>query len=83
MTRQECEAAILGKMQEIVDIYHGYHPDGKYLSLTYLDDNGDGYIQFNNRCWVFDDPENENGEDVDFPINYEDRQEVNKGDGVA
>ena len=55
MTRQECEAAILGKMQEIVDIYHQYNPNGKYLNLTYLDDENDGYIMCNNRHWKFEE----------------------------
>ena len=70
MNRKECEAAILEKMQEIVAIYHQYNPEGSYLSLTYMDDEGDGYIMFNNRCWQFDEDDLEDGEDVNFPIDF-------------
>ena len=70
MTRQECETMILEKMQEIVDIYHQYNPDGRYLNLTYMDEENDGYIMFNNRCWTFDEEDREDGEDVDFPIDF-------------
>lgn len=70
MNRQDCEAAILEKMHEIVDIYHKYHPEGKYLSLTYMDDDDGMILQFNNRSWHFDDPEDgDDGEDVNTPIN--------------
>ena len=70
MTRQECEQAILQKMEEIVDIYHEYHPEGTYLTLAYIDD-GDRYITFNNRCWRFSDPsEGEDGADADTPIDF-------------
>ena len=37
MNRQECETAITEKLREIVEIYHGYHPEGRYLSLMYMD----------------------------------------------
>ena len=68
MTRQECETMILEKMQEIVDLYHQYNPNGKYLNLTYLDDENDGYIMCNNRHWKFEEEDMEDGDDVDFPI---------------
>lgn len=84
MNRQQCEAAILEKMKEIVAIYHEYHPLGRYLSLTYLCE-GDDWIQFNNRYWPSDDTE-EAGEDANIPIDYHTSysdQEVSKDDGVA
>lgn len=79
MNRQQCEAAILEKMKEIVEIYHRYHPEGKYLSLTYIEVDEGEYIQFNNRSWQFEDEPEENGEDVEIPINME----VNIDDGVT
>ena len=78
MNRQQCEAAILEKMKEIVEIYHEYHPLGRYLSLTYLCE-GDDWIQFNNRYW-------EDGEDVNIPIDFRTsdcEREVSENDGVA
>lgn len=44
MTRIECELAIAEKFKEIVKIYRSYNPDGKYLTMLFLDD----YISFNN-----------------------------------
>lgn len=61
MTRKECEQAMEQKLREVIAIYKQYNPDGKYLSMTYLDDDGDGYVQCNNRCW--DKGDNGPGED--------------------
>lgn len=44
MTRTECEAAILRKMQEIDEIYKAYNPDGDYLSMSVIK----GYYNVNN-----------------------------------
>lgn len=74
MTRHECETIILEKMQEIVDVYHQYNPDGRYLALTYMDEDNDGYIMCNNRCWRFDEEDKEDGEDVNFPIDFDNRR---------
>ena len=70
MNRQECETAITEKLREIVEIYHGYHPEGRYLSLMYMDNENGEYLQFNNRYWSADGPAGENGEDVETPIDY-------------
>lgn len=68
MTRQECEKKILEKLEEIVDIYHEYHPSGRYLNLDYMSDEDGDFYGFNNRYWVFDDPDSEDGEDKDIPV---------------
>lgn len=75
MTRTECEREIFERLMDIVDIYHKYNPDGEYLSLTYCTSESDEetaceYISFNNRHWEFDDPEMEDGEDKDTPIDF-------------
>ena len=71
MTRSECEKKLEEKLREIVDIYHEYKPGGRYLSLTYLDNDGDGYIQANNREWPADPKTGSTaGEDYDRPINF-------------
>ena len=67
MTRLECEQIIAQKLHEIVDVYHEYHPEGKYLSLCFNADDEEEMIQFNNRSWNLPD---EPGEDADMPINY-------------
>lgn len=71
MTRTECEKQIEKKFREIIDIYHQYNPDGKYLALAYVDDDGDGHISVNNRCWdACDETGREVGEDINFPIDF-------------
>lgn len=40
MTREECEKAILAKIEEIAEIYHQYNPDGKYLDMCMNGDDG-------------------------------------------
>jgi len=71
MTRIECEKKLEEKLREIVDIYHEYNPSGRYLSLTYLDNDGDGYIGVNNRDWHEDiDTGSPAGEDIDHPIHF-------------
>jgi len=52
IARKECELAILDKLQEIVDIYHDYNPDGEYLSLSYNAIDGDVFKSVNNCYWV-------------------------------
>ena len=39
MTRKETETKILDKMQEIVEIYREYNPDGEYLTLAFRRDD--------------------------------------------
>lgn len=78
MTRKECEQAMEQKLREVVAIYKQYNPDGNYLSMTYLDDRDDGYVQCNNRCW--DKGDNGPGEDyiankvVDFHTYQQDER---------
>ena len=57
MTKEQCEAIISGMMKQIIDIYHDYNPDGKYLNLAYV---GGDYWCFNNAYF---------GEDAERPIN--------------
>lgn len=64
-TRNECEMEIKNLLKQIVDVYHEYNPNGKYLSLTYINDTNEQYISFNNRSWV-------DGEDKDKPISCSD-----------
>ena len=71
MERNECERLLEKKFRELIDIYHQYNPDGKYLSATYMDDDGDGTVKINNCHWHFDDELGmEDGEDVNLPIDF-------------
>ena len=70
MTRQECEKAIADKMREIVGIYHNYNPDGKYISLCYMKEDGDETIHGNNRYWTAQNTDGVDGEDKDLPIDF-------------
>lgn len=67
MNRQDCEKIILEKMKDIVAIYHEYNPDGNYLTLSYLDEQSQPMIMFNNRHY---------DEDSENPIDY---WEINNG----
>ena len=75
MNKEECEKLIAEKLHEIVDIYHQYNPDGKYLTLCYSDQEGGIYFSASNCYWeekCNDDGEVEieAGEDADHPIDY-------------
>lgn len=55
MTRSECEVLMLQKIKEIVDIYHKYNPQGKYLSVGYVvNEEGGRGVHFNNNYWEKD-----------------------------
>ena len=70
MDRNKCERLLEQKARELIDIYHQYNPDGNYLSITYINDGGDGTVNIYNRYWKADDElDMENGEDIDLPIN--------------
>ena len=56
MNRTECEAKILEKLEEIVEIYKQYNPNGTYLTGALVDN----CISFWNRYY---------DEDKDTPIN--------------
>lgn len=72
MERNECERLMEQKFRELIDIYHQYNPNGKYLSATFMDDDGDGWVRINNRNWHFDDESGmEDGEDVNSPIDID------------
>lgn len=83
MTRKECEKKIMGLLQEIVDVYHEYNPDGEYLALQYggkiHEDDADSpdYLQFNNRYWpaTGDDPA---GADEARPIDFSTIREMSR-----
>lgn len=72
MERNECERMLEQKFRELIGIYHQYNPNGKYLSATFMDDDGDGWVRINNRNWHFDDESGtEDGEDVNSPIDID------------
>ena len=74
MNRTECETLIAEKLHEIVDIYHQYNTEGRFLSLNYSEDE-DGCFEWFYNCYfpeIKDDEgivTSEAGKDVDFPIN--------------
>ena len=51
MGRKECEKLIAEKLQEIVDIYHQYNPQGAYLAMTYYKDSEHESVSVNNCYW--------------------------------
>lgn len=55
MTRRDAETAILDKLEEIVEIYRAYNPDGEYLNLSYTrDDEADAdRLHVSNDYWNF------------------------------
>lgn len=59
MTRKEYEEAIYVRMKDIVEIYLQYNPNGKYLSMSYLE----GCFQCNNEHW-------HGGADEKVPIDF-------------
>lgn len=73
MNRTECETLIAEKLNEIVDIYHQYNPEGHFLSLNYNEDE-EGRFEWFYNCYfpeTKDDEGNitsEAGQDVDRPI---------------
>lgn len=67
--RKICEQKILDKMKEIREIYKEYNPDGRYLTLSIIDDS----ISFWNSYRVAHIDEDgvyheASGDDVDTPI---------------
>ena len=58
MTRQECEDKILEKLEEIVEIYHEYNPNGEYLAMFYHLHG----VNVNNEYW-------DGGNDEDHVVN--------------
>lgn len=66
MTRQECESKILEKLMEIDEIHKEYNPKADYLSLCI---NNSCYT-FNNRYWQKDEDDEEDGADVNYPLNF-------------
>ena len=69
MERTECEAKILEKLREIVEIYHGYNPEGHYLTLCYDSSDGEEWTHFNNAYWA-NGIEEERGEDAEKPLDF-------------
>lgn len=76
MNRQECEEKIAEKLREIVDIYHQYNPDGKYLAMAYLLSDEYESISANNRYW-------QDGEDQVMKIDYSSMREVTTDERLA
>lgn len=47
--REDCEKAIMGKLEEIFEIYKAYNPAGRYLHLSILiDEEGETFFSVNN-----------------------------------
>ena len=60
MTREECEKGLIERLKDMVDFYHQYAPEGKYLTFCYLEGKNKFY-HGGNEYW-------ENGEDEKHPI---------------
>lgn len=58
MNRHETEEKILDLLEEIMNVYHGYNPDGKYLNMTFGVFEGKPYVNVNNAYWHGGDDEN-------------------------
>lgn len=76
MTRQECETVIRYLMEDIRDVYRMYNPNGRAISLYWGEDKGREYICANNRYWRKCEGVEEDGEDVDMPLNLIFNKEV-------
>lgn len=63
MTREECEKAIVKKLEEISRIILEYNPDTNYLAACIQRKKGNWAIDFSNEYW-------EDGNDHDKPLNY-------------
>ena len=71
MTREQCERELNKMIRMMIDIYHKYNPDGNYLSIAYINDDGDGYVTCNNHYHAANEEDGEPaGEDFDRPINF-------------
>lgn len=71
MTRERCEAELNKMIRMMIDIYHQYNPNGNYLAIAYLNEDGDGYVSCNNHYHAADEQTGEPaGEDFDHPINF-------------
>lgn len=51
MTRNECERKLVKQLQEVWKTYHEYNPEGKYLSISFMD--GD-WVNCNNAHFAED-----------------------------
>ena len=71
LTREKCESMINRLIREIVNVYHLYNPDGKYLSIAYVNEDNDEYVSCNNHYFSADEETGEPaGDDFDHPINF-------------
>ena len=69
MTRADCETRIFYGLQDIWDDYVKYNPNGKYLSLSIMAENGRVVLQANNECWEHDENDM-HGNDYDAPVRF-------------
>lgn len=51
LDKESCEKLMLEKINELLDIFHRYDPAGSYLSLAYINENDDNYLN----CYSFED----------------------------
>lgn len=58
VNRHETEEKLLDLLEEIIDVYHEYNPDGKYLSMFFSVVNGDPYVSVSNAYWHGGEDEN-------------------------
>lgn len=57
MNRHDTEEKILDLLEEIMNVYHGYNPDGKYLTMTFGVHEGKPYVNVSNAYWHGGDDE--------------------------
>lgn len=58
MNRHDTEEKILDLLEEIMNVYREYNPDGKYLTMNYGVFNGKMYVNVSNAYWHGGDDEN-------------------------
>jgi len=57
MNRHNTEEKILDLLEEIMNVYREYNPDGKYLTMTFSVSEGKPYVSVNNAYWHGGDDE--------------------------
>lgn len=58
VNRHETEEMLLDLLEEIMNVYREYNPDGKYLSMSFSMVDGNPYVSVNNAYWPGGEDEN-------------------------
>lgn len=59
MNRHDTEEKILDLLEEIMNVYREYNPEGKYLTMTFsVGEGNQPYVSVNNAYWHGGDDEN-------------------------